>query len=505
VSTLRLLLVEDSPDDELFLLRALKGADLAVEHVRVETGDALSRALETGAWDVVISDFHLPHLDACMALELVHASKTDLPFIVVSGTVGEDFAVDMMRRGAHDYVMKSNLRRLPETIRREVKEARHRRERRSFEEQARRAQKMEAVGQLASGVAHDFNNLLTVMISFSQFVHDDLPEGHAGRGDLKEVVECGNRAALLTRQLLAFSRKSVYDPQLLDLNELIASSEKMLKRLLGVTIDYATMPSREPAWLFADRSSLEQVLVNLIVNARDAMPKGGKLTVETARVDTDAGPRLMLAISDTGVGMPEDVQKQIFEPFFTTKGPGRGTGLGLSTVQAIVQECKAELSLHSAVGRGTTFKIFFPPANHAVTRATAAKAERPPGGSETVLVVEDQEPVRIAVKRALCAHGYRVIEAARPLDALKLIEAPAKPVQLVLTDMVLPEMSGAELVERVRQVSPHVAVLFMSGFAAGALAHQGAVGPGTAFLQKPFTPDALVHKVRAALDAKETR
>ncbi len=434
------------------------------------------------------------------ALQLVKDSQLDLPFIIVSGTVGEDVAVAAMRSGAHDYVMKANMRRLPETLRREVKEAQLRRERRSLEEQVRQAQKMEAVGQLASGVAHDFNNLLTVIMSFSQFVHDDLPADHRGRADLKEVVECASRAAGLTRQLLTFSRRSVFDPQPIDVNSVLASSEKMLKRLVGAHIDYRTLPCAEQAGTIADRGLLEQVVVNLVVNARDAMPEGGKLTVETALLERDGRPFVMIAVTDTGVGMTPDVQARIFEPFFTTKGEGRGTGLGLATVLGIVKQAGGDIAVYSSPGKGTTFKVYLP---HFAPGEEREQAELPRAapGNETVLVVEDQGPVRAAVYRTLSSTGYRVLEASRGRDALELVERRREPIDLVLTDLMLPEMTGQEMVQRMRELNPRVRVLYMSGYAGGALAHQGVVEPGMTFLQKPFTPDVLVHKVRAALDA----
>ncbi len=494
---LRVLLIEDSADDSELLLRALRQGDLEVEHLRVETESEVRAAL-TQSWDAVISDFSLPELDAFRALDLVKATGKDLPFIIVSGTMGEDVAVSAMRAGAHDYVMKANLRRLSETLRREVKEAALRRERRSLEEQVRQAQKMEAVGQLASGVAHDFNNLLTVILSFSQFAHDDLPPDHPSRDDLREVVECATRAAGLTRQLLTFSRKTVYDPQLIDVNQVISGSDKMLRRLLGARIDYATMPSKEPATVVADRALMEQVVVNLAVNARDAMPAGGKLTVETALT---AG-RVMIAVTDDGTGMTSDVKARIFEPFFTTKQPGYGTGLGLSTVEGIVRQAGGEIAVYSEPDRGTTFKVYLPHVSLHASAAIAAPQPRIARGTETVLVVEDQDPVRAAVQRTLTSNGYTVLEASRPSDAISLLKARRGPVDLVLTDLVLPEMNGADLVEKLRLTQPDVAVLYMSGYAGGALVHQGVVEPGSRFLQKPFTPDALVHKVRAVLDAR---
>jgi signal transduction histidine kinase len=503
---LRVLLIEDSPNDEALVRRALQQAGVRADCVRVETEAQVRDALKSGTWDAIISDFNLPELDAPRALALVKGAELNVPFIIVSGTVGERAAVEAMRAGAHDYVMKDNLTRLPEAIRREVKEAQLRKERRSLEDQVRQAQKMEAVGQLAGSVAHDFNNLLTVIMSFTQFVHDDMPEAHPSRQDLREVVECANRAAGLTRQLLAFSRKSVWDPQLLDLNLVVASSDKMLRRLLGPRIDFVTLSSKEPAYVFADRGLVEQVIVNLVVNARDAMPEGGKLTVELASVPSHperAGPQVLLAVTDTGVGMSEDVQRRLFEPFFTTKGPGQGTGLGLVTVRGIVRQCGGEISAYSAVGRGTTFKVYLPAATELQTAEGTVVRPVETGGSETVLVVEDQDSVRLAVQRTLSSSGYRVLEASRPRDAIALVAQHTGPLDLLLTDLVLPDMDGQQLAGQLRATRSSLASLYMSGFAGGAMSHQGVVGPGTTFLQKPFTPQTLLHKVRVALDTRK--
>jgi two-component system, cell cycle sensor histidine kinase and response regulator CckA len=498
---IRLLLIEDSPEDEALILRQLDKGGLEVAHERIQTEQELKERLEDGRWDAVISDFNLPQLDAFAALEVLKASGLDLPFIVVSGTVGEDVAVTCMRQGAHDYVMKANLKRLPETVRREVKEAQLRKERRSLESQIRQAQKMEAMGQLASGVAHDFNNLLTVIISFTQFVHDDLPEDHPGRQDLREVLDCGARAARLTRQLLAFSRKTAPEPQLLDLNEVISASDKMLARLLGKRIDYVTVPAAGPMLTLADRGLLEQVLVNLVVNARDAMPDGGKLTVETSVAMHDGKTCVQLAVTDNGVGMPPPVRARIFEPFFTTKGEGRGTGLGLSTVLGIVKQLRGDITVYSEEKRGTTFKVYLPRAEQPGAQEAPAAAREQRRGSETVLVVEDQASVRQAVQRALSSTGYHVLEASRAKDALAIAQARPEALHLVLTDLVLPEMDGKEMVGQLKVLKPELQVLYMSGYAGGAMFHQGVVEPGMSFIQKPFTPEMLIAKVRAALDA----
>ncbi len=385
-------------------------------------------------------------------------------------------------------------------------------ERRLLEEHMRQRQKMEAVGQLAGGVAHDFNNLLTAILSFSAFVRQDLGEAHPSRADIEEVEKAARRAADLTRQLLAFSRQQVSEPQVLDLNELVRNMRKMLGRLIGEHIELSLALADELGSVKADPGQLEQVLLNLVVNARDAMPGGGKLTIETANVELDekyvrgrmgapAGPYVMLAVSDTGIGMDEATQSRLFEPFFTTKPRGKGTGLGLTVVQGIVKEAGGDVLVYSAPGKGTTFKVYFP--RHAEESHRPAEAARVaiPRGSERVLVVDDDAGIRAVAHRALKKHGYRLLEAARPSDALKLLEAERE-IELLLTDIIMPEMTGPELASRVRQASPRAQVLFMSGYPGGALADRGVLDASVAYLPKPFTPEQLALKVRAVLDAR---
>jgi signal transduction histidine kinase len=360
---LRVLFIEDSADDEALLVRALTAAGFHLEHQRVETEEALRAALAEGPWDAVICDWSLPCLDALRALKLLSDSRLDLPFLIVSGTVGEEAAVEAMRAGAHDYVMKSNLRRLPETLRREVREAGLRRDRRSLEEQVRKAQKLGTVGLLASGVAHELNNLLTVVLGGSQLVHGDLPESHASRKDLDEVIECARRATALTRQLLALGRGSnAHEPQQVDLNGVLESTGQLLRRLVGKHIEYLVRPGEQRAATVADPGLLDQVLVNLVLNARDAMPDGGTLTVSTRVVERAGLPFVVLTVTDTGVGMTAEVRSRIFEPFFTTKPGDRGTGLGLSTVLGIAKQYGGDVLVQSEPGRGTLFEVYLPQA-----------------------------------------------------------------------------------------------------------------------------------------------
>ncbi len=386
---------------------------------------------------------------------------------------------------------------------------------RRSEEQLRQAQKLEAIGRLAGGVAHDFNNLLTAIMGYAQMVHNRLRPDDPSVRDTEEILKAAQRAAALTRQLLAFSRQQVLEPQVLDVNAIIIELDKMLRRLIGEDIDFVTAPASDLGRVKADPGQLEQVLVNLAVNARDAMPEGGKLTIETANVDLDegyartrvdlkSGPYVMLAVSDTGCGMSPDVMAQIFEPFFTTKAMGRGTGLGLATVHGIVKQSGGHIEVYSELGQGTTFKIYLPRVEGA---AESRPSSRPtPGrhqGHETLLLVEDEEIIRRVVRESLRMNGYTVLEAADGSQAIAICEERNQPLDLLITDVIMPLMSGPELVRRVNRVRPDLAVLYISGYTDRALIHQGMREAGTAFLQKPFTPDTLARKVREVLDERQ--
>jgi two-component system cell cycle sensor histidine kinase/response regulator CckA len=378
-----------------------------------------------------------------------------------------------------------------------------------LEAQLRQAQRMEAVGSLAGGIAHDFNNLLSVILSYSSMLVNDLPEGDRMREDLVQIKAAGERAAALTRQLLAFSRRQILQPRVLDLNEIVAGLESMLHRLIGETIDFATFPAAEPAMTDVDPAQMEQVIVNLAVNARDAMPHGGKLTIELQQVVLDAAYRtghaevvpgnyVLLAVSDTGVGMDEATQARIFEPFFTTKEVGKGTGLGLSTVFGIVRQSGGHIWVYSEPGRGTTFKVYLPSAAQQ-PKAAAPVVENPAGlrGTEAVLLVEDEQQVRKLAHAILARAGYQVIEATDGAEALRL-GASGPRIDVLLTDMVMPRVSGSSLAAQLVVLRPGVRVVFMSGYTDTSVGEQG-LPPGAVFIQKPFTPDTLLRKVRQAL------
>jgi two-component system cell cycle sensor histidine kinase/response regulator CckA len=387
-------------------------------------------------------------------------------------------------------------------------------ERRSLEGQLRQAQKMEAVGRLAGGVAHDFNNLLTAILGYTELLIERLDEGDPRRGDAVEIRKAAERAGGLTRQLLAFSRKQVLQPKPLDLNATVASIEPMLRRLIGEDVQLAIAGGSDLTQVTADPGQIEQVIMNLAVNARDAMPDGGRLTIETTNLDLDAtyarqhpsvtpGRHVMLAVSDNGCGMTEEVKSHLFEPFFTTKEGGKGTGLGLATVYGIVRQSGGHIWVSSELGRGTSFKIYFPAVTNTDDERCAVQAERRAArGSETVLLVEDEDAVRTLTRELLARQGYNVLEASNGEEALRVASTFAGTIHLLLTDVVMPEMSGRDLVRRFLTSRPRTRVLYTSGYTDHAVVRSGEIRDGIGFLQKPFTSDSLIGAVRLALEGQ---
>ena len=376
------------------------------------------------------------------------------------------------------------------------------------------AQKVEAIGQLAGGVAHDFNNILAVITGYCEMAQRQIDGAHPARPRLDQILKAANRAAALTRQLLAFSRKQVLQPRPLDLNTIVADTHKMLGRLIGENIALVLKPAAGLGTVNADPGQIEQIILNLAVNARDAMPRGGTLIFETRNVDLDAeyamqhpatvaGRYVMLAVSDTGGGMSSEVQAKAFDPFFTTKAEGQGTGLGLSTVYGIVKQSGGNIWVYSEPGHGTTFRIYLPRVDrpNASTPLTVASAE-PPRGTETILLAEDTESLREVIQETLQDLGYLVLPAADGQEALAVAEAFAGPIDLLLTDVVMPKVGGADLSAALSKSRPGLRVVFMSGYTDGALSHHGVLGQGIRLIEKPFTSERLASEVRGALDDK---
>jgi PAS domain S-box-containing protein len=378
-------------------------------------------------------------------------------------------------------------------------------DRRRLEAELRQSQKMEAVGRLAGGIAHDFNNLLMVVRGYVDIMTARLDAGQPLNGEVDQIRRAADSAISLTRQLLAFSRRQVLQPRVLDLDTVVADLEPMLRRLIGEDIDLTTALDARPGRVEADPGQLEQVIMNLVVNARDAMPHGGRLTIRTGE---GAAPerRILLAVSDTGRGMDAETQSRIFEPFFTTKEKGKGTGLGLSTVYGIVEQHQGAIEVESVLGLGTTFRISLPGARDSARVQAPEPAVAGPGrGAETVLLVEDEEAVRKLVCDILAGYGYRVLDAADGRAALALHERHGRDIAMLLTDVVMPQMSGRTLAERLRARQPDLKVLYMSGYTDDVIGNHGVLDSQMAYLQKPFTPDALAHKVREVLDAPTRR
>jgi len=515
---IRVLLVEDDDDDYWLTRKVLGGSVIEAFDVKwVRTYDEAITELG-GIYDVCLLDYRLGANTGLEVIEEAIARGSLVPIILLTGRGDREVDIQAMRAGAADYLVKDEI--TPPLVERVVRHAIERRIARAAlaesEGHLRQAQKMEAVGSLAGGMAHDFNNLLSIILSYSELLVMNLEAGDPMRADLEAINAAGTRAAGLTRQLLAFSRRQVLQPKITNLNDVCTGMEKMLQRLLGEDVELATRTAPSLDWALLDPGQIEQVIMNLVVNARDAMPKGGTLTIETSDVhlsERDAaqhmgikpGPHVMLSVTDTGIGMDAATQAHMFEPFFTTKEIGRGTGLGLSTVFGIVKQSGGAIWVQSAPGKGTTFKTCFPVARPDIVSAVAVGP--PPSiqrrtlrGTETVLVVEDEDGVRGLACTILRRYGYTVLEAHSGGDALIASEQHKAPVDLLLTDVVMPRMNGPELARRLLSIRPDMKVLFMSGYPKGAQLPYGQGASSPEFLQKPITPVVLARKVREVLE-----
>jgi len=512
---LRVLIVSDREGDALALIDALRQSDYVPSSERVETAAALREALAHRC-DLILATDESARLGTLAALEILRETGADIPLVAISGRVPEESVLEVLKAGAADYITRDHLSRLGVTVSREMSQAEGRRERSRLEQQFRQAQKMEAVGRLAGGVAHDFNNLLTVITGYAELLLAGRNLEAVQRTALQEIQRAAERGGALTHQLLAFSRRQPFTPQTVQLNTLIVHMEKMLSRLIGEDVELITVAAAEPATIRSDPGQLEQVIMNVVVNARDAMPGGGKVIVETANalvdqtyagpnVDLRPGSYVVLAISDTGTGMDPETITHLFEPFFTTKAPGKGTGLGLATAYGIVKQSGGAISVYSEPGLGTTVKIYLPSAE---VKAGGEAAEQSPAaaprGSETILVLEDEARVRKLVCEVLAGRGYQVLEAVRGEEAIRMAAEHHSRIHLLLADVVMPEMSGPQALEQIRARQPNIKVLFMSGYTDEAMVHHGILESGAPFLQKPFLPETLARKVREVLASQAT-
>jgi PAS domain S-box-containing protein len=602
----------------------------------VQKRDDFVAALERGGIDLILSDFSLPAFDGLSAAEIVRSRWPAIPLILVSGTLGEERAIDSLKSGATDYVLKERLARLAPAVHRAMQEVEERverqraeqtvqserdfleislnslpgifylydqagnflrwnknfervsgytteemfrmkatdffaedkrdyitkkiekiftegaanaeadfmakdgtrtpyyftgqkiqidgkpcfigtgvdiSERKKLEAQFIEVQKMEVVGHLASGVAHDFNNILAIIMGYTDLIATDLGPDSPLQKYAEEIRHASERATGLTRQLLVFSRKQTVQPVVLDLNDVVKDLNKMLRRLVDENIEMTIVPGKQTGRIKADSGYVGQVLMNLVVNARDAMPNGGRLTITINNVTFDEndahtragvipGDYLMLSVSDTGSGMTEEVKKRLFEAFFTTKPLGKGTGLGLATCQTIVQQCGGHIEVQSELGKGTTFKIYFPRVEQSLDVSARIIQNGPlPRGTETLLVVEDEPSVRHLARGALENLGYEVLSASNGQDALHVArEHKGSPIQLVISDVIMPLMGGKVMAEWLKTTYPGLKILFTSGYTDDAIAHHGVLDAGVEFLSKPYTPATLARKVRQLLD-----
>lgn len=516
----RILHLEANARDARLIRNRLMADGLECHITRVDREESLRQALADGRFDVILSDHAVPDLDGLSALALARAEAPEVPFLLVSESLGEDLCIEALKLGGTDYVLKHRLARLGPAVRRALGEVAERGRRqeaertvRDIEDQLRHSQKLETVGELAGGIAHDFNNLLTVINGYCERLVATAGDDSALQGDLALLQKAGQRAAGLTRQLLRFSRRDALDPRTVDLNLIVSEIERILGRLIGEQTRIVTELSTDLGAIEADRGQVEQILMNLAVNARDAMPDGGLITIGTGNVDIAVGGKppfdvppgryVMLSLRDTGHGMDAETIARIFEPFFTTKAADQGTGLGLSTVHAIVAKSGGHMAVESTPGRGTTMRVFLPRVAAGPRRvAPPQPAPADSAGHETILLVEDEDLVRELVRDFLQGGGYTVLEAQNAEQALEIAGGGSLSVDLLITDLVLPGINGVSLAEQLAPLLPGMATLYISGYPGDALVRGDVFDPGPAFLAKPFTRPMLLEKVREMLDGR---
>jgi two-component system cell cycle sensor histidine kinase/response regulator CckA len=508
---LNILIVEDCADDAELLLEELQKAGFAPAWKRIETEAAYVASLGDRL-DMIFSDFSLPQFSSPRALELLQKSNFDIPFVVVSGTIGEEHAVDLLKAGATDCVLKSHLSRLGPVVRRALRESAERAERRKLQEQFLQAQKMESIGQLAGGVAHDFNNILTVIQGHASLLRSKqlAPEI---KGAVNQILLAAERATTLTRQLLTFSRKQATQTSVLDLNDVVSNMTKMLKHILRADVSLHVDYGSKSFLVRANAGMMEQVLMNLAINARDAMPQGGKLIISTSdecigpeyvqlNPQASVGDFVCLAVTDTGEGIPGENLPRVFEPFFTTKPEGQGTGLGLATVYGIIRQHDGWITVHSEVGKGTVFRICLPAAKEReVKKVERLKRPRVRGGTETILLIEDEAPLRALDRSILEGYGYEVVEADCAGAAMDRWREHQKRISLVLTDIVIPGgATGPDLAKKFHAEKPTLRIIFSSGYSAEVVEKDFELREGVNFLQKPYSPHKLARAVREVLE-----
>jgi two-component system, cell cycle sensor histidine kinase and response regulator CckA len=507
---LRLLIIEDSEDDCALIVRELKRGGYEPAFKRVDSQDALKPVLALQDWDLVISDFSMPQFSGSDALKMVRTTGSDAPFIFVSGTMGEDTAVEALKNGAQDYLVKTNLKRLVPAVQRELREAGERRERKRLEQHVQQLQKFEAIGRLAGGIAHDFNNAIGAIMGWAEIGCEEAEPGTRFHDRFERIHSQAVWAGKLTSQLLTFARRQVLQPRATNLNTSIDEGIKLLHRVIGEQIEVRVHKDQDLNITLVDPTQVEQAIMNLCLNARDAMSEGGILTLETRNVEIDEqycrqhpsgrpGRYVMLSVSDTGAGMDKETLDQVFEPFFTTKELGRGTGLGLATVYGVVKQHEGFVYAYSEPGNGTVFRLYFPVVIGA-TETRAVKREEPPQkGTGTILLADDYEALRESTRAMLEELGYEVMCAQDGLEAVQLFMMNADKIDLVLLDVVLPAHSGPEVYAQISALRPGTPVIFASGYTAENALLKSAIQKGVAILEKPFRMSSLSRAIRDAL------
>jgi len=514
---LRALYLEDSSDDYTLVYREIARAGWEMDFERVETEQEFTTALKNKEWDIILADYNLPKYGGMNALHYVRSNGYEHPFILISGTIGEDAAVECMRAGANDYILKDNLRRLNLAIKREVEDSIIRRERHRaademvrLEGKLRQAQKMEAMGRLAGGIAHDFNNILTAILGHAEIASMQL-EGHPVKGNLQQVIKASQRARDLVQQILAFSKQKPTERKVAFLDPVLQEAVKLLRVTIPASVEIVTHSDASNAAVLVDTSQVHQILMNLGTNASHAMKETGgclTLTLELVKVGSDIvrqnpnlkeGPHVCLSISDTGCGMDPSTLDKVFEPFFTTKAPGEGTGLGLAVVHGIVQAHEGAITVESKIGHGTSFRMYFPVVAAKIQTAIEPPKETPEGHGEHVLIVDD-EPLILALSETMLESlGYRVTSHSHPDTALKDFQTRSEEFGVVITDLNMPGMSGLQLVRELLDARADIPVVLMSGYV-GDMEHEQATRLGFhSMLAKPFTLRALAEGVADAL------
>jgi two-component system, cell cycle sensor histidine kinase and response regulator CckA len=513
---LRVLVVEDSEDDAALLLLELRRGGYDVIHERVDTAPAMTGALDKQEWDLVVSDHSMPHFSGSAALNLLREKESEVPFIFISGTMGEEAAVAALKDGAQDYLMKSNLTRLVPAVQRELREASERQEHKRLERQVLQLQKFEAIGRLAGGIAHDFNNAMGAILGWADLARQEAPPGSRLQDRLGKICAQAQRAAGLTSQLLAFARQQVLQRRKINLNSLVEEGTSLLRKVIGEDIDVRIVPAADLRVAVADAVQIDQVLMNLCLNARDAMPKGGRLVIETHNIEFDQeycrlhtyvqpGSYVLLSVSDTGVGMDPATIEHIFEPFFTTKEVGKGTGLGLATVFGIVKQHGGFINVYSEPGKGTTFRVYLPSDSGSAEPLRSEVPELPQKGTETILLAEDHEGLRELGQETLEALGYQVILATNGTEAVALFKNNVARIDAVVVDVVMPGMSGPDAYAEMCTIRPGLGVVFATGYTAEAASLTSLVAKGASVLQKPYTATSLSKAIRHVLESNSSK